>query len=411
MHVLLITWYFPPYQSAGASRLGQLTKYLRLAGHRVSVVTGRPSDLPSLTDIVTAAEIHYAANIDLNAVPRSVLGKSSVREHGYELSRLGRFQWLGRAYKQLMHFPDAQVGWIVPALLSARRIDRPDVVLSSSPAPSAHIAAGLFARSRHIPWIAEYRDLWTDGPAFRRWWPARPLENGIEAALIRRASIVTTTTKGMAEILSARLGRRVEHIPNGFDPEDFTGAVTTEPGLFAHTGTVYVTFDTSLLLRALPLVRRPIRMVFAGRNLADLPQKVRDRGGTGVDLVGPLERSMAIGLMRRAEANLLFLWDRKHRLAHVNVTQKLYEYIAAGRPIIVIGHDQGEAATIVRDSGLAIFVRTAEELARALEHVPPLTPDSDVIRRYEYQRLAARFVDLFDQALRNGGGGTGTLSK
>jgi len=265
MHVLVFSWFFPPYLSAGASRVGQLTKHLVRSGVRVSVVSGRPNDLPAMSDLETGAEVHYAGNVDLNALPRMVLGRRDVVEHGYALSRLGRFRGLGLAYKQLVHLPDAQAGWILPAVRAAAALDRPDVVVSSSPPASAHLAAARFALSRGIPWVAEYRSPWTDSLYFRRWWPARSLERSLERWVGRRASVVTAISGSLQERLSRTLGRPVEHIPNGYDPEDFRGDVKPEPGLFVHLGTVYAPYPTQTLIEALRLVmyeyfaaRRPI---------------------------------------------------------------------------------------------------------------------------------------------------------
>lgn len=399
MHVLIFSWFYPPYLSAGASRLGQLALYLSRLGIRVSVVTGRPSDLPPISDIAPAAEVHHAPALDLNAPPRLLLGRRSVVEHGYELSRLGRFSALGQAYKQVIHVPDAQAGWIVPAVRLAARLDRPDVVLSSLPPPSAHLAAALFALRRGIPWVAEYRSPWTDSLYFRRWWPAQPIERAVEVWAGRRAAAVTAISEYLQGVVSRRLRRPVAFVPNGFDPDDYPGEATPEGGLFVHLGSVYAPYRTDVLVEALAQVRRPARAVFLGRNLANLPARLRTaRGRELVETPGPVRRSDAIGWIRRAEANLLFLTERPGSPQYADVPQKLYEYMAAGRPILAIGPAGSETADLARRTGLASFARTPAELARSLEDVPPVAPDPVVLAEHRYDRIAARFAEIFRSA-------------
>jgi len=396
MHVLIFSWFYPPYLSAGASRVGQLVKYLSRAGMRVSVVTGHPTDLPPISDIATLAEVHYARNTDLNALPQLLLGRRSVVQHGYELSRLGRLRGLGIAYKQLVHFPDAQAGWALHAGRVAARLDPPDVVMSSSPPASAHVAAALFAMPRRLPWIAEYRSPWTDSLYFRRWWPARSLERAIERWIGRRASAVTAISGFLQNTLTRTLGRAVEHVPNGFDPDDYQGAVAPEEGLFVHLGSVYAPYPTQVLIDALPRVRRKVRVVFLGRNLANLPEQLRTSGAeASIERPGPVRRSDAIAYIRRAEANLLFLTERPGSPQYADVPQKLYEYMAAGRPIVAIGPTTSETAELARQSGLASFAETPTELARSLERVPPVVADRAVASEHSYDRIAGRFAEIF----------------
>ena len=396
MHVLIFSWFYPPYLSAGASRVGQLALHLARAGIRVSVVTGRPADLPTMSDIAPAGEVHYAPAMDLNAPPRVVLGRRSVVEHGYELSRLGRFRAFGHAYKQVVHFPDAQAGWIIPAVRTAGDLDRPDVVMSSSPPPSAHVAAALFSRMRGVPWVAEYRSPWTDSLYFRRWWPARALERAIEERIGRRAAAVTAISQYLSGVIGRRLGRHVEFIPNGADPDDYRGDVDPVPDTFVHLGTVYAPYRTQILIDALRMLTRKVRVVFLGRNLANLPEQLRVSGVSGlIDTPGPVRRSEAISSIRRAEANLLFLTEHPGSPQYADVPQKLYEYIAAGRPIIAIGPTASETADLARRSGLATFVETAADLARCLERVPSVSSDPTVVAEHRYDRIAERFVGIF----------------
>lgn len=400
--ILVFAWFYPPYLAAGSSRTGQLVKYLVRAGAEVDVVTARPKDLPELSDIETGARIHYADYLDLNALPARLIGRSTLRDEGYRLARLGRFAFAGRAYKQLVHFPDAQAGWIGGALRTAERLGAVDVVLSTSSPPSAHLAAAMYRRKHKTPWVAEYRDPWTGNPTFRRWWPAREVERRIERMVSREASAITAITPGLRAELERRYDRPVVHVPNGFDPDDFRGAPPAAVREVLHVGTVYTNYDLAGFLAGVKAARSDLKVAFLGRNLADLPEhlaaadaEVRAR----IELRGPVRRSAAMAATRSAAANLLFFWRHDRALAEVYVPQKLYEYLAAGRPVIAYGDDRGDAADILKASGLGVFARTPAELAAILTaEVPERAPQIAEIERYSYASIARTYLEILDGA-------------
>lgn len=406
MHVLLFSWFYPPFQSAGASRSGQLAKYLVAAGVRVSVVTGRPRDLPLGADIDPGAEVHYAGHLELNAFPQFILGRTQVESHGYEFSRLGRLGALAGIYKRLVHLPDAQAGWIVPAARAAASLDSPDVVMSSSPPASAHVAAAIYALRRGIPWVAEYRSPWTDNPHFIRWQPLRSIERSVERRIGRRATVVTAISQHLRRTLEIGLGREVVHLPNGYDPDDFVGEVPVEPGLCVHLGSVYVAYPTQLLLDALPLLRRPRRILFAGRNLADLPDRLRRSGMQSlVERPGPLPRRRAIDLIRRAHVNIVFVTREAtatgYTTGFTDVPQKMYEYFASGRPILAIGPMGSETADTLRRSGIATFAESPATVAECLEAVPEPSIDPDWVSQFSYARITQGLVSVLEKASRS----------
>lgn len=407
LRVLLFSWFFPPYLAAGSSRTGQLVKYLMRAGAEVTVVTGRPADLPALSDIDVRADVHYAHNYEVNALPARILGRQAVRERGYELARLGRWSFLGKLYKQVVHFPDAQIGWVPGALSTAARLGGPppDVVMSSSSPASAHIAAARYAAARDLPWIAEFRDPWTNNPTFERWWPARALERAIESRLAARADVVTGITAGFARELEKLFDRDVVHIPNGFDPDDFPAPAPPVGDDLTHVGTVYTSYDIPMFLSGVRAASAQVSVSFIGRSVADLRERVAEDGvGDRVHIVGPRKRSEAIAAMRRSRANLLFLWRHDRALAYTYVPQKLYEYLAAGRPIVAVGDPRGDAGDITRASGLGVFADDTAAVARVLDGgVPAMMPNATAIQAYSYRTIAERFMAVFEIAMERHG--------
>ncbi len=143
--------------------------------------------------------------------------------------------WLRRCW----FCPDDRAGWIGPASRLAVRLMKassPDAIWTTSYPHSAHLV-GLRLKRRFpaIPWIADFRDGWTQNDDFFLPLSARLRRRGacLERLVAREADAIAAASEPIAahfrDLLSAELGeaearRRVRAIPNGFDAEDLAAA-------------------------------------------------------------------------------------------------------------------------------------------------------------------------------------------
>jgi glycosyltransferase involved in cell wall biosynthesis len=426
--LLIITYYFPPETSVGAHRWRAMSQWLRRLGHEVTVLTTRAfGTLPDDAD-GTDRTSDLAASSTLRRLLRRPQAQPAP---GAATSRTGskapgapRTSQKVPAILSDLLVPDAHVlGWDPVAARAARRLVRErkiDCVITSSPPHSSHLIP--LALGRHRPaWIADFRDGWGFEP-LRGPWPlpgqAR-LDAYFERKVIEKAQAAIGVTRPIADDLAARLGARSAHVPNGWDPE-LDGAVAEaavphlEPDTVnvVHAGRLYVEGsdrrDPSSLGPALRrlLARRPeaaqrLRIVIAGpleveeeRYLAKLDPADMVRH------VGHLPRESLMALERQADALLLVTAPRLVSLA----TGKLFEYLAAGTPIIALAQGN-DAARIVEETGTGITmpVDDAEGLTDALEAVL----DGKLGERFEPHNLdpylypaPARLVEeLVEQAI------------
>ena len=148
-------------------------------------------------------------------------------------------------------------------------------------------------------------------------------------------------------------------------------------------------------------LRRRLDLVFAGsvteheRRLLEAP----DLAGS-VRFVGWLERPRALALQRAADT-LLVVTEGAARQSVA--TGKLYEYLAARRPILVLGAET-EAARIVADAGAGVSAsasnpRAVAEALRRLVVEPPPPPPPDAAERYAYPRLVEQLGAVIEQAV------------
>src|SRR6267142_4219777 len=225
--VLLISYFYPPFNSIGGLRVSKMSRYLAEFGWDVRVLTTDRDDTPATLPVeIDRAKIVRVHALDVNALPRHVLGRRRVGSHGYEAPRgLGVLAPMGGLYRTVTNFPDGQIGWYRPAVNAGRGLIenwRPDVILSSAFPATAHLVGHTIAKSTRIPWVAEYRDPWTDNRSRRRAGPLHRLERWLEDRTLKTASAIVTVSDAWASGFRNRFPAIPVHVvPNGFDPGDY----------------------------------------------------------------------------------------------------------------------------------------------------------------------------------------------
>jgi glycosyltransferase involved in cell wall biosynthesis len=231
---------------------------------------------------------------------------------------------------------------------------------------------------------------------------------------------VVAVTRPIAEDFGTRFGVVANVVTNGFDPEqsverpDATGLSPDRHSL-VYTGRMgWVGRSPRPLLDALvelkadaPDVARRLEVVFAGP-LSSVEEQLIKRPEVGgmARSIGWVEHEDALRLQRAADSLLVLSGGWSNRSV---ATGKLYEYLAAGKPILVLG-DGTEAARIVNELGAGIVAPASDPkaIARALRRLVAMTGDSGApteatsarIAQYSYAHLARQIGDLIESVCR-----------
>jgi glycosyltransferase involved in cell wall biosynthesis len=408
--ILLVAQLTPPSPLSGARRPAALAKYLQRRGHRVTVLTSLASGRGEM-----AGAQHLIRT-------RDVLSSRLNWRRGHFAAIQGQQQAAASAASPLERIvaPDlGLVGWLpfaLPRALALARRERFDCVITTSPPQSAHLV-GAALRAIGVPWIADLRDGWTYDPP-RGPWPTplqEAIDRGLEESLLGRADRVVAVTAPIAEDLAHRLGRDVAVITNGFDPEEAAGApapnglLTAGRHSLVHTGRAGVsgrsprTFLEGLveLRRRCPDVAERLEVVFAGAITAEERELLADeRLGGMARSVGTVERPVALALQRGADSLLVLAQGSS---ATSVATNKLFEYLATRRPVLVLG-DNSEAARIVRavGSGVAVSADDPTAIAEAVRALVSgkVRANGVGIDRFAWPALAERFENEIEAVSR-----------
>lgn len=416
-HVLVVAYDFPPHGAIGTMRTLRLVRHLDESGWRVTVLTGDPraylpwtpvepallERVPPDVRTVRAGAVRWFASLERRFRPAPRAGVAN-RGTGSALpapdgprppvGRRGTLRGVKRELDMLLSVPDRENGWIVPAVLAglraARRAGRPDLLYSSAPPWSGQLVALALARRWRCPWVADFRDPWARAPwRDDRSDRVRRANARLERLVVTRADVVVFATRGNHDEFAAHYGpeaaRRFHVVPNGCDPSEFEGLEPApEPGRFVllHAGSLYGGRNPLPLCRALArllaegrLDPGTFRLRFLGPvNPAgiDLPAECQALGlGGVVEFPGRVSRAESLRQMLSASA--LLLLQPGHT---VSIPGKLYEYLAAARPILAVA-EEGEIADLVRASGMGRSVVPADEegLARALLDITRLASE------------------------------------
>ncbi|WP_343834989.1 glycosyltransferase [Castellaniella ginsengisoli] len=375
LKVLFISYFFPPYNAIGAVRTGKMVRRLLDAGHDVRVISAGRQGLPqTLSMKMPAGIVNYTDWIDVNMFIARALGKGTIAK-AKSTATMPNLQtdWFsrlvgaaGRFYVSWMYVPDRYIGWFFFARKACQQtIDegwRPDIIYASATPYTALMVASSIGRRYRIPWVGELRDLWTDNPYAHH----RAISKWLERRTLRTAAALVTVSEPLAKVLADKYPSPCHVIMNGFDAEDFSGGAGPQADRsgtenrrlkIVYTGQLYAgRRDPTKLFQALSMDRSLMSQVdvwFYGPNLAWVADLAVEYGvQDAVCVHEPITREEAIREQQQADVLLLLTWDDPRERGVL--TGKLFEYIGAGRPILVLGHVGGDAAALVRREGFGM---------------------------------------------------------
>ncbi|MCB0876369.1 MAG: glycosyltransferase [Solirubrobacterales bacterium] len=401
--LLLVSYFYPPTRDTGAQRPAAMAKWLARIGWDVTVLTtgafgGGAATEPGVR-VLRARDLQTVrARLSGHSRVDSLFDSDSYSGRPHPLSKLVVPEPLALAWA-----PFAR-----RAALAAHR-DRPfDVVLTTSPPESAHTIGHALHR-RGVRWVADVRDAWTFEP-LRPAFPTgvqRRLDERLERYRLSAADRIVCVSEPAAADLRARgIGDPVV-IANAWDPDGEPGpaAGAAADGLLApdRTSLLYTGRfgsygrDPGALVEAAatlagssPELAGRLELAIAGPlqpHERELFER-RDLAPVKVSLLGSLPRETSLALQRRANALLLLAQPARSQL----VNFKLFEYLAAGVPILALAAGT-EAGRIAADAGVSPIVAAddPEGIATALAellHGGLEGPDPDAAARYGYPAAA-----------------------
>ena len=435
-NVLIVSYYFPPVNSIASLRASQFARWLPEYNWTPTILTAdniydNPCDLSCRIDpskIIRIKGRDYIGKIKhvikqkykniknsnpvQNELPTNYISKTAF------LRKINPFT--------TVRWPDIAMWWQKKAIKAGMNHisnNRTDMIFSSCGPPSSHIVASKLSKLRKVPWVADYRDLWSWNHMQKRNKIIQFCEERYERYIVKDAAYFTTVSQDLSDQLACLLNAdgRVSVIHNGYDSETYQRLIPRKLNKFtvSYTGNLYPHQDPHPLLASIKKMKEEtvldsncFEVRFNGINLNNIEQLAENYGVSDiVTCLGYIPYNEAIQKQVDSDILLLFGWKQLHQKGIL--TGKLFEYLGAKRPILCIGPGNDEIEKILQETNAGQYCRNEQETFDTLNNwinqwkktgTVSFHPDNNRVADYSRKRLTKKLADIFNTVLANANG-------
>ena len=370
--VLIITYYWPPSGGSGVQRWLKFTKYLRDFNWEPVIYTPENPEIPVedsslMKDIPEGITVLKKKIWEPYSFYKKFLGQKAEDkiQTGFltEKRKPKRKEKISVWIRGNLFIPDARKFWIRPSvkyLATYLKKNPVDIIISTGPPHSMHLIALGLKKRLNIPWLADFRDPWTNIDFYKdlkltRW--ADNHHHKFEQQVLNQANLITTVSWNWANEFRDLGAENIEVITNGYDPDDFKG-LKIKP-------------DTRFVITHIGSMNKDRNPIAFWQVLANICIKNKEfKQDLVIRLIGNVDISVWENIKEfNLKANVKHINHLNHPevIKHIKKSQilllplnntpnvsgiipgKIFEYLAAKRFILVIGPTDGDAAQIVNN--------------------------------------------------------------
>ena len=295
-----------------------------------------------------------------------------------------------------------------------------DAIISTGPPHSMHLIALELKKELGIPWIADFRDPWTeidfyDELHLTQW--ADNKQHKLEHEVLTKADKIVTIGWECAKGLGKLGNRNVRVISNGFDwdfdPNEERAPLTKEFTL-THLGVVGPTRNTPVFWQALQELKnevdgfgKALKIRFVGHVDQSVIESLNSCSLTeNTEFISHVPHDEVKHYQDSSQVLLLLINNAPN--AKGILTGKLYEYLASLRPILAIGPEDGDAARTLDETHAGTTVDFEDKnrmkevvkdlYQKYLNNNLPNNPDN-TIEQYSRKALTRNYARLLEQTI------------
>lgn len=376
--VLIITYYWPPSGGAGVQRWLKFVKYLREFGWEPTVYTPENPEAPAIDeslrkDIPKDLTIIKHPIWEPYSLYKKFIGQKKDQKinAGFlsENKKPGLAEKVSVWIRGNMFIPDARKFWIKPSVkfLSDYLKKNPvDVIISTGPPHSMHMIALGIKRKLNIPWLADFRDPWTNIDFYDKLMLTKSADakhKKMELEVLRAADKIVSVSWNWAKDFEKIHSRDYQVITNGFDEADFNyGSLNLdEKFTISHIGTMNEDRNPHQFWQALKellnendTLKKQLKICLIGKNDISVTQSIQENGLSNfTETTAYMPHDEILKQICTSQILLLPLNDTPNTLGII--PGKIFEYLAAKRPIFAIGNTQGDSARIIEETKAGVI--------------------------------------------------------
>ncbi len=415
--VLIINRWHPPHPRF---RIVGLAKYLPEFGWQPIILTSSGGEKLSpqfrvietpYRDVLAFWKRLFGFNLNEN-IRRQVINRFDVASKNwlvdFLITRVGEF----------ISYPDLSRGWKPFAIKAGSEVlqkEGVDAVLSSSMPVISHLIAKELKTRYKIPWVADFRDLWTQNHNYS-YGPLRKLiDRRLELKTLSLAdALVAVSQPAAGKLMVLHKGKPVYAITNGFDPAEINSPPSNLAAKFTITYTGGIQWkgqEPSKLFAALrdlvsdgTMSPDDIEVRFYGPRESWVEREINGYGLGGiVKQNGIVPRQIALEKQRESQLLLLLKWEDPQEYGVYS--GKVFEYLAARRPILAVGGSTDVVDELLNETGAGTCAPTVEDIKNILKklyqeyklkgEVAYKGVESNV-NKYSHREMARKFAGVLD---------------
>jgi len=364
--VLVITYYWPPAGGPGVQRWLKFVKYLRDFGvEPVVYVPENPKY--AIIDETFKEEIPDDITIYKHRIFEpyriaSIFSKKKTKRISSGIIQTKNQSFLEKTMLWIrgnFFIPDARKYWVRPSvkfLYDVIEKEQLETVITTGPPHSVHLIGYYLKEFKNVKWIADFRDPWTSigyHKKLKLTGMAQNRHKELEHLVLTKADKLVVTSETTKREFQAITRQPIEVITNGFDTVLTSKVVLDKKFTVSHIGSMLTGRNPKNLWTVIAELiaensafKEAVCLQFLGVLSDDVLQTLKEFGLEDyVDVVGYVSHEVAIQYQQKSQVLLLAEIDSEETKGII--PGKLFEYMAAERPILGVGPEGWEVAAMV----------------------------------------------------------------
>lgn len=426
--VLIITYYWPPSGGGGVQRWVKFVKYLNDFGWEPIVYAPENPNYP-IIDKSLSADIPNDIKIikqkiwePYEAYNKIAGSKKDSKIHAGLISEKNEKKSLKKEallwVRGNLFIPDARKFWIKPSYKFLKKyITKNNIehIITTGPPHSMHVIGLKLKKKLKVKWVADFRDPWLymDNNINDLKYTKRTFNKhlSLETQTLKLADEVITVTKKIALDYEKQANKKIHVITNGFDESDFTSSTHNyENFIIGHYGTLGKYRNPNNLWKILgekiktdSLFNEKLKIELIGpvdgSVLNDISKNKLENHLTKIDYLS--HKKVTKKMM---EASILLLLLDKNFSMEGRMTGKIFEYLAAKRPIIGLGSTKSDPVKVLNETKSGIMIeydnrkKIEEQISKSFELFKNKKLDlaDDSYKIYSRKELTKQLAKILD---------------
>ena len=379
--VLVITYYWPPAGGPGVQRWLKFVKYLRDFDVEPVLYIPESPHYP-LTDESLLKDIPNNLTIYKHPIKEpyrlaSLFSSKKTKRISSGIIQSKNQSFIERVFLWVrgnLFIPDARKFWIKPSVNYLKDVLEKEsigTIITTGPPHSVHLIGYHLKQIKSLNWIADFRDPWTTigyHKKLKLTSLAEKKHKRLESKVLNSADKIIVTSETTKNEFQQITNQPIKVITNGFDGDISSNQKLDDNFTISHIGSMLTGRNPVNLWRVLSELtkqsidfKKALKLQFIGVISDDVLQTINDLDlQENIQIIGYVSHEEALEYQKTSQI-LLLVEINSLETAGI-IPGKLFEYMAAKRPILGVGPQNWEVADIIKSTKSGFIFEHSDDI-------------------------------------------------